>query len=72
MEKVYSEMLVTHSLVWIDVLKEIVLNCEIVNALLPILLNIMHEIVIIVTIKVLCVCVIKLNFKFQIKYCLII
>ena len=48
------------SLVWIDVVKEIMLNCEIIDGLLLDLFNIMHEIVMFVTIKVLCLCVFAL------------
>ena len=65
MENFCSEMLATPSLVRIDVVKEIMLNCEIIDALLLDLFNIMHEIVMFVTIKMLCVCVIKLIVKFK-------
>ena len=55
-----SEMLATHSLVRIDMVKEIMLNCEIMNVWFLVLLNFMHEIVMFVIIKVLCLCVFEL------------
>ena len=70
MEYPCSEMLATHTLVRIDVVREIKINCEIINAWLLVLLNFMHEIVMVVTIKVLCLCVFKLIGKLIINNCL--
>ena len=64
-----SEMLVTRPLVWIDLVKEIKINCKlwIVNAWLFVLLNIMHEFVMYVAIKVSYICVFEVIVKHLIK-----